>query len=306
MKFKQIITIDEAGLTQEGYTLLQKYSTNEIIHHTDYPDTEEEIIRRMQGADCVLVSWNTRISGAALQAAKELKYVGMCCSLYDAASANVDIETANSLGITVRGIRDYGDDGVVEFILAQLIYLYKGLGDQQWGDAPTELNGKTLGVIGFGTTGQMLAKAARCFAMQVVYFSRSRHAELETENVRYVPLDELLSTADVITTHLPKHTRLLGAGELTRIKSGAILVNTSLGPTFDVSAFCDWIEQGHNHAIFDASGAGKYSEAFSQYPNVILSDKVSGWTVEAKSRLTEKVLENIQDFLSEHKLLQEG
>lgn len=224
----------------------------------------------------------------------------MCCSLYDASSANVDIKAAQSQKIAVRGVRDYGDEGVVEFIIAQLISLYKGLGKYQWGNEPTEMTGKNLGIIGFGTTGQMVAKAARSFGMQVWYYSRTRRQELENEEVRYVTLDELLTVADVVTTHLPKRTYLLGVGELDRMKSGSILVNTSLGPTFDTTAFCDWIEQGRNYAIFDADGASGYAEIFSKYPNVIISDKVAGWTVEARGRLTEKVMANIRDFLSEH------
>ncbi|WP_420630523.1 NAD(P)-dependent oxidoreductase [Candidatus Leptofilum sp.] len=253
----------------------------------------------MQDADCVLVSWNTPISAEVLRAAKQLKYVGMCCSLYDASSANVDIEAAQSQKITVRGVRDYGDEGVVEFIIAQLISLYKGLGKHQWGDEPTEMTGKHLGIIGFGTTGQMVAKAACSFGMQVWYYSRTRRKELESRDVRYAPLDELLVFSDVVTTHLPKKTNLLGKKEFERMKPGSILVNTSLGPTFEPIAFRDWIEQGHNYAIFDADGAGGYAEIFSSYPNVIISNKVAGWTVEARSRLTQKVIANVRDFLSE-------
>jgi len=94
----------------------------------------------------------------------------MCCSLYDQKSANVDIEAARKLGIDVKGVRDYGDEGTVEFIFAQLIYLFKGLGKNQWGSEVTELKNKSVGIIGFGTLGQMVGKIAVHFGMQGFLF----------------------------------------------------------------------------------------------------------------------------------------
>ena len=297
-KFDQIVCIDDTGLTPQGYDKLQLFSKNKVIRHSGYPTSTQEIIKRIRKADCALVSWKTPISAQAIQAAENLKYIGMCCSLYGASSSNVDIKTAQSLQIAVRGIRDYGDEGVVEFIFAQLIFLYKGLAEYQWGREPTELAGKTLGVIGLGTTGQMVAHAAHTFKMHVLYYSRTRRRELENDNLAYVPLEELLATADVVSTHLPKRTYLLGNREFNRMKPGSILVNTSLGPTFDSAAFCTWIEQGQNYAVFDADGASGLADIFSKYPGVILSDKVAGRTAEARVRLTEKVIANIRDYLS--------
>jgi lactate dehydrogenase-like 2-hydroxyacid dehydrogenase len=80
------------------------------------------------------------------------------------------------------------------------------------------------------------------------------------------------------------------------------LVNTSIGLTFDKNAFLSWISNDpDSFAIFDAPGVGEYSEEFSNYPNVIISDRSSGFTLEAQSRLSEKVVENIKIFLSENK-----
>jgi phosphoglycerate dehydrogenase-like enzyme len=296
--FEQIICIDDTGLTPEGYRDLQQFSEKKVIRYSDVPATNEEVVERMQDADCVLVSWKTPVSSEAIQAAKRLTYIGMCCSLYDASSANVDIKAAQSKKVTVRGVRDYGDEGVVEFIFAQLISFYKGLGPYQWGNEPTELAGKNLGIIGFGTTGQMVGEVARLFKMKVWYYSRTRHREMENEDLRYAALEEVLATADVVTTHLPKKTYLLGAEEFEMMKPGSILINTSLGPTFDTKAFCDWIGQGRNYAIFDADGASGRLENFSTYPNVIISDKVAGRTGEARVRLTEKVIANIRNYLS--------
>lgn len=299
MIFEQIVVVDETGLTPQGLVELQSLSKNPLVTYPDYPASDDVIMNRIRPADCVLVSWNTQLTGEVLQAAERLKYVGMCCSLYDAASANVDIAAADAQQITVRGVRDYGDDGVVEFIMAELIYLYKGLGQLQWGPEPAELTGKILGVIGFGTTGQMVARAARSFGMHVRYYSRTRRPELEDDDVRYASLHDLLEEADVVTTHLPKRTYLLGSTEFNKMKTGAIFVNTSLGPTFDVAAFSEWIGRQDNYAIFDADGVGEYAADFSSYSNVLVSDKIAGWTTEARARLTEKVLTNIRNFLAE-------
>lgn len=82
-----------------------------------------------------------------------IRYIGMCCSLYDERSANVDIPAARARGIEVRGVRDYGDEGVAEFTLSELIRLLKGLGPHQWQSEPIELQQRKLGIIGMGATG---------------------------------------------------------------------------------------------------------------------------------------------------------
>ena len=166
-RFEQVVCVDQTGLTAQGLEELQRLSRRQIIQFADRPTSDSELITRLSSADCVLVSWNTHIGADVLRALPRLRYVGMCCSLYDERSANVDIPTARELGIAVRGIRDYGDEGVVEFIFGQLIYLLKGLGAHQWKEEPEELFGKKLGILGFGTTGQMVARTAQHFGMQV-------------------------------------------------------------------------------------------------------------------------------------------
>jgi lactate dehydrogenase-like 2-hydroxyacid dehydrogenase len=154
-----------------------------------------------------------------------------------------------------------------------------------------------MGIIGFGTTGQMVARAACGFGMKVLYYSRTRKPEREGKSVRYAPLLELLSQMDAATTHLPRNTRLLDATAFAAMKPGAVLINTSLGPTFELPAFCDWIERGGSHVLFDADGAVGCVERIAKYPTVVVSDKTAGFTAEARSRLTAKVLDNIQAYL---------
>jgi phosphoglycerate dehydrogenase-like enzyme len=297
MLFDQLVCVDKTRLTPEGIAQLQVFSRTGVRCYPDDPATEGEILARIGDADGILVGSQTPVSAAVLRAAGCLKYVGMCCSLYDPASANVDILTARELGIEVRGVRDYGDEGVAEFVLAELIFLFKGLGADLWGEEPAELKGKTLGIIGFGTTGRMVAEAARAFGMEVLYYSRTRKPEQEEKSMRYAPLMEVLSRADAVTTHLPRNTRLLDAQAFAAMKPHAVFINTSLGPTFDVPAFCNWIGQGGRHAIFDADGAAGCAERLAKFPGVRIFDKSSGFTAEARLRLTQKVIDNIRSYL---------
>ncbi len=300
MTFNKIAIIDNCGLTSSEIAKISLLSREPISIFDDFPETESQIIERIGAADCVLVSWQTRISADVLKKATDLKLVGMCCSLYDENSANVDIGAARKLGIQVEGVKDYGDEGTIEFIFAQLIYLFKGLGKQQWKTEATELTNKRIGIIGLGTLGKMVAKTAIHFGMKVFYFNRSRKYEIEKQGVVYLPLNELMATCDVVTTHLPRNTVLLTEQEFAIKKTNSILINTSLGLTFEKDAFVKWISNDKtSFAILDADGVGNFGSEFSQHENIITTDQFAGFTFEAKKRLSEKVYANLMNFLAD-------
>lgn len=298
-KFEQLVCVDNTRLTQEALEKLSGYSQQQVRIFHDYPSNNQEIIDRINDADAVLVSWKTRIDAEVIAAAKNLKYIGMCCSLIDKKSANVSIDAAEQQDITVKGVRDYGDEGVVEFILAQLISLAKGLGTHQWKAQPTELKGKTLGIVGFGTVGQMLAKTALAFGMKILYYSRTRKISLESEQIKYADLEQLLKESDVVSTHLPRHTKLMSAHEFGLMKPNSVFINTSVGPTFESEPLLTWLAQAGHFAIFDADGAFSVSEDLVNHPSVLYTPKTTGMTDAAFERLSQKVLANIEAYLSE-------
>ena len=298
MLFDQITLIDSCRLTEEGVQEIATFSRQPLLRYHDVPTSDEETLARMGQSDCVLVSWQTPVSADVIAAAPSLKYIGMCCSLYSEAAANVDIAKARELGIRVLGVRDYGDEGVVEYIFAQLIHVFKGYGPCQWKPQPVELGGKSIGIIGLGTLGKMVARTALHFGMEVYYFGRTRYPEVEREGVHYLHLHELLSTCDVVTTHLPKHTILLGKQEFLVKKPNSILINTSLGPTFDVQACFTWLQNDPtSFGIFDSDGIGAHYQPFSELNNVLLYPRSAGFTEESKVRLTQKVIANLKSFL---------
>lgn len=294
MKFNKIVCLDKTKLQDWALEELQKLSEQEIENHTDYPETNEEIIKRIGDAEAVLVSWHTEITEDIIKQCPSIKYMGMCCSLYDDASANVAVNFARERGIVVKGIRDYGDPGVIEFVISEMIRLLHGFGENQWREMPMELTNRKIGIIGLGTTGKMLAECLLPFGAELYYFSRSRKEEWEAKGVTYLPLKELLQKAEIISLHLPKNTKILKQEEFDAFGAGKILINTSLGLPFKEEAFESWIKNPSNFAIFDGDGKKELKKEIQQYSNVISVEKSAGWSSETEKRLSEKVLLNIK------------
>ncbi len=299
MKFNKIVSVDNTGLEKWVKEKLLELA-DEAIFYDDFPTNNSEIISRINDADCVLVSWNTPIDKEVIESCSKIKYIGMCCSLYDEKSANVDINTAKKHDITVLGVRDYGDEGVIDFVISELIRLLHGFGKHQWKEEILELTNQKLGIIGLGVTGKMLAERAKAFGMDVFYYNRSRKLELEEAGIKYLELDELLGEVDILSTHLPKNTIILDEEEFKLFGNNKILINTSLEPTFNVTAFTEWIVNKDNYSLFDRGGMGRFYEQFKKYENVIYAEKVAGWTRQAKERLSVKVLENIEKYLEQN------
>ncbi|MFD2519179.1 NAD(P)-dependent oxidoreductase [Salinimicrobium flavum] len=299
MKFKKIVSVDHTKLQDRALEGLQQLSEQKIEVYDDYPDSEEEILKRIEGADAVLVSWHTRLDENIISQCPGLKYIGMACSLYDDSSANVAVNYARGKGIKVTGIKDYGDPGVAEFIISEVIRLLHGLGKHQWREMPEELTGRKIGIVGLGTTGKLLAKCLLPFGPDLYYFSRTRKEEWEKKGVKYLPLPQLLEKTEIISFHLPKNTVLLDKPEFSKLGKGKILINTSLGLPFKEAAFKDWIKEPGNFAIFDADGKKQLSVEVEKFFNVFISDKSAGWSSETEKRLSEKVIKNLRNYLDQ-------
>ncbi|MDR9458134.1 MAG: NAD(P)-dependent oxidoreductase [Salegentibacter sp.] len=297
MKFNKIVCVDNTKLTDHAIEELRKYSEDGVDNYKDYPASEAEILERIGNAEAVLVSWKTQLTESIIGQCPNLKYIGMACSLYDDESANVAVNFAREHGISVKGIFDYGDPGVVEFIISELIRLLHGFGDRQWREIPVELTNRRIGIIGLGTTGQMLAECLLPFGADLYYFSRTRKKEWEERGVKYLSLDNLLERTEIISFHLPKNTRLLGKREFEIFGQGKILISTSLGLPFEEKAFQKWLKNEGNFGIFDGDARAWLSEKSQEEKNLIASEKSAGWSEETRQRLSEKVLENIKEFI---------
>ena len=230
-----------------------------------------------------------------LRAHTDIKYIGMCCSLYSPESANVDIRYANERGITVTGIRDYGDEGVVEYVVSELVRCLHGFGQESWEDMPREITGLKVGVVGLGKSGGMIADALKFFGAEIAYFARSEKQEAAARGYRFLPLNELLAQSEVVFCCLNKNTVLLHEAEFGQLGNKKILFNTGLSPAWDEPAFVKWLE-GDNLCFCDTVGA-LGGEQLLSHPHVRCMQVSTGRTRQAFDRLSEKVLANIKEYI---------
>lgn len=294
--FEKLVAIEPVSLVPEAREALGQYARR-VVLYDDIPGDDGEIAARIGGADAVLLSYTSRLTREAMERCPNLRYVGMCCSLYSEESANVDIPYARSRGIDVRGIRDYGDRGVVEYVLWQLIEILHGFGGRPgWEALPRELTGLRAGIVGLGTSGAMIAGALRFMGADVRYFSRSRKPEAEREGIRYQPLEALLTECEAVFTCLNKNVILLHGEQFVQLGSRKILFNTSIGPAADLPALARWLEDPHNLFCCDTVGA-LGDPALLERENVRCINTSAGRTREAFVLLSEKVLANIKNHL---------
>lgn len=297
--FKKLVAIEPVSLIREAEKQLQEFA-EQVIVFDDIPADQDEVIRRIGDADAVLLSYTSRIDRYVFENCPAIRYVGMCCSLYSKESANVDISWAEEHGIVVKGIRDYGDRGVVEFVLSELIRFLHGYDRPMWREMPVEITDLKVGVVGMGVSGGMIADALQFMGAKIFYYSRTRKPEKEAAGMQYCPLNDLLTHCDMVCTCLNKNVILLQQDQFRALGSGKILFNTSIGPSFAPEALKNWLDSGENYFVCDTRDAiGQTADAIIHHPNVFCADYSAGRTKQAFGLLSRKVLDNIKSALEE-------
>lgn len=291
--FQKLVAIEPVSLIPSAEQALNKYA-KEVILFQDIPSDDNEIAQRIGNADAVLLSYTSRITRSALGQCPNVKYIGMCCSLYSPESANVDINYAQTRGITVTGIRDYGDEGVVEYAISELIRCLHGFGQSPWDNMPREITGLKAGIIGLGKSGGMIADALKFFGADVSYFARSEKSEAKEKGYRFLPLKNLLAENEVVFCCLNKNTVLLHEEEFKHLGNKKILFNTGLSPAWDEQPFLRWLD-GNNLCFCDTTGALGGNHLLS-HPHVRCMQVSTGRTRQALDRLSEKVLANLSEY----------
>ncbi len=295
-KFRKLVAIEPIHLWDYAEKALCDYA-DEVILHDDLPDSDDEIVRRVGDADAMLVSYTTHVSGDVIKRCPNLKYIGLCCSLYSPSASHVDILTAEELGIKVTGVRDYGDEGVAEFVVHELVRLLHGYGDRRWDSESREITGLKVGIIGMGVTGTVIADALRFFGADLSYYSRTRKPEAEKKGVKYLELNNLVADCEVLCTCLNKNVVLLHEEQFSLMNGRKIIFNTVGSPTYDTKPLKKLLDNG-SMLICDLTTSVGDTELFS-HPNVRCTGFSAGLTLQARKRLSDKVLLNLKSVVDD-------
>ena len=291
--FKKLVAIEPVSLIPSAEDNLISFA-EDVIMYFDIPEDDEEIASRIDDADAVLLSYTSQLTKTAMEECPNLKYIGMCNSLYTPESANVDINYANSRGITVTGIRDYGDEGVVEYVISELLSCLHGFDQEPRDGVAREITGLKAGIVGLGKSGGMIADALHFFGADISYFARSEKEEAKAKGYRFLPLDELLTECEMICCCLNRNTVLIHKEQFEKMGDNKILFNTGLSPAWDEEPFIKWLE-GNNLCYCDTVGA-LGGEHLLSHPKVKCMQVSTGRTRQAFDRLSEKVLSNLSEF----------
>jgi hypothetical protein len=285
----KISVLNNIHLLPKEREQIQALSTRSVTFPEDMPTSDVELIARTNGAEAILVTPGTKITASYLDACPSVKYVGLCGT----STVNIDLNALDQRGVTFTNVVDYGDEPTAEFIFMQLIALARGMGKYQWKKMPCELMGKTIGIIGLGALGKAIAHLALAFKMITSYYSLHRKSDWEKRDVHYADLHSLLSTSQIIVISTPSNVQILGKEEFALLKTGSILVQASMGDTFDKSAFLKWIALKGNYALLDYAAGEQNYQTYKDLPHVIFPKIVAGYTYETKERLGRKVIKNL-------------
>ena len=224
----------------------------------DEPPTPEQLLGKVVEADGILTNIMDRIDADVFQAAHRLKVVSQLGVGVD----NIDVAEATRRGVLVGNTPGVLAKATADIAFGLLMSAARRISEgDRWLRAGNwkmqyhpmvwlgaEVHGATLGIIGMGQIGVEMAKRARGFDMRVIYYSRTRKLELESQlGMEYFEPSDLLSTADFVTLHIPltlETRHFIGERELRLMKPTAILVNTARGAVVDSQALYTALKEG--------------------------------------------------------------
>ena len=302
-------TENQGDLSWEGLEQLGELTVYARSSLTD----ERETIARIGDADIVFTN-KTPISKAVLEACPKLKFISVLATGYNV----VDCGCAKERGIPVSNVPTYGTASVGQFAIGLLLEICHHIGhhDQSvhsgawercqdwcyWDYPLIELDGKTLGVIGFGRIGQTTGKIAKAMGMEVLAYDNFP-SDAGRAIASYVELDTLLARSDVIAVHcplFPETQGIINRDNIAKMKDGVILINNSRGPLVVEQDLADALNSGK----VAAAGLDVVSTEPIQGDNPLLKAKnciitphISWAPKESRQRIMDCSVSNVKAFL---------
>lgn len=304
----KIVVFERDSVTKGDIDYSSLDSVAQVTYYGSMP--EGNVCSLIGDADGVIVN-KTPITASVIKGCKNLKYVGTFATGYN----NIDIETAKERGVTVCNVPAYSTDGVAQLTVSFMLYTATSLGSYinsvnagDWKKSKnfcyypyfiTELAGKTLGIIGFGSIGKRVAEIAKALKMKVIVYSRTkRESEFE-----FTSLEDLLKRSDFVSLHLPlskQSENLINEETLSFMKPSAVLINTARGGLIDENALAKALKSGKIRAsCHDVIGFEPMQEDCPLFgiENCFITPHVAWAGKETRQRLVDVAGENVKKFI---------
>ena len=274
---------------------------------------QEDAAARIGDAEVVFIN-KVRLTDDIFAACPNLKLVSILATGYNI----VDLAAAKRRGITVCNVPGYSTRAVVQMTFALLLEICQQVGlhsgavhTGRWQTCPDfcfwdrpliELDGKTMGIVGYGAIGSAVGTVAQALGMKLLV--TARHEKPVPEGARFVSLPELLAQSDVVSLHCPQtaeNARMIDAGALAQMKDGAILLNTARGGLLDEQAVADALRSGKLLAAgMDVVSAEpiRADNPLLTAPNCFLTPHIAWAPLETRRRLQAISAENLRAFLA--------
>lgn len=296
-----------------SWDFLNKYSDDVTVYERTSPD---QVLSRAKGAEILIIN-KTVVDADMIDAlSPELKYIGLQSTGYNV----VDLNAATEHGITVCNIPSYSTNAVAQQVFAFILHFANrvklhsdSVHNGDWCSCPdfcytlsslSELDGKTLGIIGFGSIGKRVAAIAESFGMNILVNSRSNKDLNGFKCAKQVELSELLAESDYITCHCPlteSTENLINEDALSKMKQSAVFINTSRGPVVDEAALANALNSGKIAGA--ALDVLKKEPADAHNPlltakNCIITPHIAWAAKETRARLLAILDKNIECYLN--------
>jgi len=306
----------------DGYTLnpgdlswkeIEKFGELIVHERTDF--SPEKVIETIGNADIIFTN-KTPLPQSVLSKAPTVKYIGVLATGYNV----VDTEAAKKLGIIVTNIPTYGTAAVAQFAMALILELCHHVGEHSravhngdwtrnadfcfWNYPLIELDGKTLGIIGFGRIGQATAKIAEAFGLKILAHDSFKNPNLESKTCKYASLDELLAKSDFISLHCPLFDStkgIINRDNIAKMKDGVMIINTSRGPLVVEADLRDALESGKvAAAAVDVVSSEPIAaeNPLLKAKNCLITPHIAWAPKESRTRLMNTAVENLEAFLN--------
>lgn len=292
--------------------LLQQ--AHEVRYDPQLVDQPEALLQAVADVDALIVRNRTQVRGELLQAMARCKVVGRLGVGLD----NIDVPACQARGMQVIPATGANALSVAEYVIGTAMLLLRGayqsqgaMVQGQWPrnalSSGREIHGKTLGLIGYGSIGQLTARLAQALGMQVQAHDALMapdHPAFASTGVQAVSLDTLLASSDVISLHvplLPSTQNLINTARLAQVKPGAIVINSARGGVVDEAAVVAALRSGHLGGaaldVFEQEPL-KSGAMFADCPNLILTPHIAGVSLESNERVSELIARKVLEVFA--------